>query len=297
MDRDSFIIAVFLIICEQYGVIRQQCRLRRGGFQPALTDEEVMTMEICGEYFKLECDKDIFAYFHVHYGHFFPKLTDRSLFVRHAANLWRVKAAVQKRLTMISGEINDPIQSIDTLPLPVCVLTRARRERCFPGEADFGYCAAKDMHYYGFKLGLRISQLGMIIQYHLLPARPHDIQSMDTLLEEFKGTALADKGFIDEQRQAFMLDRHGILVVTTPRKNMKTTLPEPLLQFCRCIRKRIETVGSHLTGRFKADQIRVHDLWHFQHRLIRKILAHTVCVFLNLTYNRAPLDLDGLVAL
>ncbi|CAK8712904.1 Transposase DDE domain-containing protein [Candidatus Electronema aureum] len=77
---------------------------------------------------------------------------------------------------------------------------------------------------------------------------------------------------------------------------MKTNFPDPLLQFCRRIRKRIETVGSHLTRRFKIDQIRVHDLWHFQHRLIRKILAHTVCVFLNLVYNRPPLDLDGLIA-
>jgi hypothetical protein len=74
---------------------------------------------------------------------------------------------------------------------------------------------------------------------------------------------------------------------------MKTTLPNPLLQFFR----RIETVGSHLKRRFKIDQIRVHDLWYFQHRLIRKILAHTVCVFLNLVYSRSPLDLDGLVAL
>ena len=99
MDRDSFIIAVFLLVCEQYGVIRQQCRLRRGGFEPALTDEEVITIEICGEYFKLECDKDIFAYFHTHYLHFFPKLADRSLFVRQAANLWQIKTAIQQRLT------------------------------------------------------------------------------------------------------------------------------------------------------------------------------------------------------
>ncbi len=102
---------------------------------------------------------------------------------------------------------------------------------------------------------------------------------MDTLLEEFKGAAPADKGFIDARRQAFMPDRHEILVVTTPRKNMKTTPPEPLLKFCRHIRKRIETAGPHLTGRFKAGQIR----------------AHAVRVFLNLTFNRAPLDLDGLV--
>lgn len=50
MDRDDFIIAVFLVVCEQYHVIKQAYRLRRGGFAPALRDEEVITMEICGEY-------------------------------------------------------------------------------------------------------------------------------------------------------------------------------------------------------------------------------------------------------
>src|SRR5215211_5251560 len=215
MDRDDFIIAVFLIVCEHYQAIQKHYRLRRGGFAPALTDEEVITMEICGEYFKLECDKDMFAYFHKHYLHFFPKLTDRSLFVRQAANLWQVKAT---------------------------------------------------------------------------------IQNLDTLLEDFEGIAPADKGFIDEYRHSLLLERHRILVVTPPRKNMQTDLPKPLRRFCRRVRKFVETVGSHLTERFKIDQIRVHDLWHFQHRLIRKILAHTVCVFLNLRFHRPPLDLDGLVS-
>jgi hypothetical protein len=89
----------FCLSVNNDGVIMQQCRLRRGGFNPALTDEEVITIEICGEYFKLECDKDIFAYFRAHYLHFFPKLADRSLFVRQAANLWQIKAAIQQHLT------------------------------------------------------------------------------------------------------------------------------------------------------------------------------------------------------
>jgi hypothetical protein len=97
MDRDDFIIAVFLVVCEHYQAVKEQYRIRRGGFAPTLIDEEVITMEICGEYFKLGCDKDLYAYFHTHYLHFFPKLTDRSGFVRQAANLWQVKAAIQKR--------------------------------------------------------------------------------------------------------------------------------------------------------------------------------------------------------
>jgi hypothetical protein len=73
---------------------------------------------------------------------------------------------------------------------------------------------------------------------------------------------------------------------TTPR----------LLKACRRIRKRVETVGSQLTERFAVARIRVRDLWHFQQRLIRKVLAHTVVVFLNLQFGRAPLDLDDLVS-
>jgi hypothetical protein len=46
---------------------------------------------------------------------------------------------------------------------------------------------------------------------------------------------------------------------------------------------------------FAVERIRAHDLWHYQHRLIRKVLAHTVAVFLNLQMGRQPLDLDGLV--
>jgi hypothetical protein len=37
----------------------------------------------------------------------------------------------------------------------------------------------KDLHHYGFKLGLRISRAGMIIAYPLLPTRPHDSQLLD----------------------------------------------------------------------------------------------------------------------
>jgi hypothetical protein len=296
MDRDSFIITVYCLVVELYQQITNGQRIRHGGFSPDLTDEEVITMEICGEYLKLHTDRDLFAYFRAHYLHFFPSLRDRTRFVRQAADLWQIKAQIQQRLVLISGQALDPVQPIDTLPLPVCTYTRAARDGCFRLEADYGHCAAKKLDYYGFKLGLRISRCGMITHCPLLSARSHDINHLDALVEGFSGIVPADKGFIDAYRQAQLATQHAIEVITPVRTNMKESRHnQRLVKASAKCRKLVETVGSHLTERFAVARIRVHDLWHYQHRLIRKILAHTVVVFLNLKLNRSPLDLDGLV--
>ncbi len=296
MDRDTFIITVYCLVVETYKIIKQQYKLRRGGFPPALTDEEVITMEICGEYFKQHTDKDLFDYFQSHYQHFFPNLRDRPSFVRQAANLWQVKRELWRVLIEQSRQAFDSIQVIDTVPLPVCVYTRSRRDRCFKTLADYGHCGAKKMDYYGFKLGLRVSQSGMITHFPLLNARSHDVNHSSALVEGFAGLCPADKGFIDPFRQPLLLERYGVKIVTPARKNMVDETPTALRKFCSRVRKIVETVGSHLTERFAVDSIRVHDIWHFQARVIRKVLSHTVMVYLNLQLKRQPLDLDGLVS-
>lgn len=295
MDRDYFIIFAYCVVCEQYQAVVKQKPLRRRGFAPALSDEEVITIELCGEYFGFSRDEDMHAYFRCHYQHFFPQLGERTVFVRQAANLWAVKAMIQHRLTRVSGQAANPVQVIDTLPLPVCTYTRSQRDRCFKAEADYGYCAAKKLHYYGFKLGLRISRAGMIIDYPLLPARPHDGYLLDDLIASFEGVVPADKGFVDAFRQQELARKRHVALVTPARKNMTVQPPPALLRITRRWRKLVETIGSQLTERYSIARTRAHDLWHYHHRLIRKVLSHTVCVFVNLQLGRSPLDLDDLV--
>jgi hypothetical protein len=96
--------------------------------------------------------------------------------------------------------------------------------------------------------------------------------------------------------QQQLAQEQGVHVVTARKKRMKTSLyPQGLVKTCVRWHRVVETVGSHLTERFGINRTRAHDLWHYQHRLICKILAHTVAVFLNLQLGRPPLDLDGLV--
>lgn len=85
-------------------------------------------MEICGEYFGRNKDEAIYEYFHTHYGAWFPELKDRTVFVRQAANLWQVKALIQRRLTVVSEQAADPVQPIDTLYHYRCACTHGANE-------------------------------------------------------------------------------------------------------------------------------------------------------------------------
>ena len=84
-------------------------------------------------------------------------------------------------------------------------------------------------------------------------------------------------------------------MVTPVRNNMPHKLPVRLGLICGRWRKLVETVGSQLTEGYSIARTRTHDLWHYQHRLIGKVLSHTICVFINLLLGRSPLALDDLV--
>jgi hypothetical protein len=312
MEREELIIWVYLWVCDQVEAWRQEqpakrARLRRAGFAPALSDEEALCIELCGEMLRLQSDKAIYCHFKTHYQEWFPHLKDRPAFVRQCANLWRLKLVLQERLLRAHHVPLHPLQPVDTLPLPVdtlplpvCAKARAHRDRCFAGVARKGYCAAKDLFYYGFKLGLRVTQAGFIASYALLEANTHDCRHLPALVEGHQGLVPVDKGFFDPAlwRQLFGQGTH--IVGRGPKRVDKhrppeLELPAPIEKLCARIRKTVEVVASLLCSRFAVDHIRVHDLWHFEHRLLRKILAFNLLVALNIERARKPLDLDGLV--
>jgi hypothetical protein len=312
MEQDELIIWVYLWVCEQMEALRvtwPHQRARRGGFDPALSDEEALTIELCGEMFRLNSDKAIVAFFSTHYRGWFPHLRERTAFARQVANLWRVKEMLQGRLLRAHFVAEQPLQPVDTMPLPVCAKARSHRDRVFAGLARKGFCAAKDVFYYGFKLGLRVTEQGFIAHYALLEANTHDCRHLPALVEGLEEVAWnyatpilvpVDKGFFDPLGWRLLFE-HGAHIVGKGPKRVDHHRPQELRlcsfveRFCARVRKQVEVVASLLCSRFHVDRIRVHDLWHFEHRLLRKILAFNLLVACNIDHQRHPLDLDGLV--
>ena len=93
MNRDELIIACFCLIDDVLPTVEQGKRLRGRGFEPRLSDSEVITMEVVGRYLGFNQDKALFEYFQFHWSHFFPALLEVNwtTFVRQAANLWAIK--------------------------------------------------------------------------------------------------------------------------------------------------------------------------------------------------------------
>src|SRR3712207_2880727 len=97
MDLSPFIFAVFCLIDDR---IKDLGRLRERGPAPTLSDSEVLTIEVVGEFLGLDEDTELFAYFRRHYAHFFPNLryVHRTTFARQAANLWVAKELLWREL-------------------------------------------------------------------------------------------------------------------------------------------------------------------------------------------------------
>jgi hypothetical protein len=132
VDLSTFIVAVFCLIDDRL----KGRRVRQRGPVPKLSDAEVLTIELLGEFLGIDTDEAIFRYFREHYGEWFPALCEvhRTTFARQSANLW-------KRLRRAFGKSSSlGLPTIPPLPFAIrCLCQRASS----PGPTVAGASAGK----------------------------------------------------------------------------------------------------------------------------------------------------------
>ena len=171
MTPQELLLEVFCLVDDELQALNLG-RLRQRGPKTKLSDSEVITIELVGAFWKLGTDQDLFRHFRRYHAAEFPALArlHRTTFARQAANLWRVKQLIQQRLARrLAG--GDPLWLVDSLPIDACQFARATFCRRFAGQADYGYCHLRKRTFYGFRLHLRTSRDGIVLGYHLAPAR------------------------------------------------------------------------------------------------------------------------------
>jgi len=241
----------------------------------------------------MDADQAIWQYFRRHWLGLFPKLSSRFAFVRQAA-LWQYKARIQQRLAAQLGAFADIVHLVDGIPIPLCGFSRAPRCRSFKGEAAYGYCAAKKQTYYGFHGHLLISSTGVITGFSLTPANGSERETLWDIVRTVRGLLIGDKGYLSQPLQ-HQLQAVGIQLETALRSNMQDERNPAWVKLLMRVRRLIETVIGQLVERFSIEKVWARDLWHLTSRLNRKLLAHTVCRWLN-RHSLNPLQFEQLVS-
>jgi hypothetical protein len=292
MELTTLLVTVFCLIDDW--LASQPQRLRQRGPRPILADSEVLTIEAVGEFLGIDTDKGLYEHFRRHFGQWFPALTrvHRTTFVRQAANLWAVKARLRQHL-LSQVRFDGAISMVDSFPMPVCRFARAYRCRRLAGLAAFGRDQGAKQTFYGLRAHLRVCWPGVIVDGRLAPANLHDLVMAEHLLEGVGGWALGDRAYWSPARAA-LLAAQGLGLITPPSRSAKQPLPS-LPWWVTPTRRRIETVIGQLVERYHAKRVWARDAWHLWSRWQRKLLSHTLAVWLCQQAGLGPLRLADLL--
>lgn len=290
MDLSTFIVSVFCFIDDRL----KGHRIRQRGPAPKLSDSEVLTIEVVGEFLGINTDKGIYRYFRRHYAEWFPALSSvhRTTFARQAANLWKIKEYLWQELLLLAP--HDPTFAlVDSMPLPACLFARAYRCRRFKGEAAFGKDTLLKQTFYGFRVHMRVCWPGLISRLSIAPANVHELSVIPELAEFTSGLIVGDRNYHSPKTSQELA---GIGVELLAPYSSKKGDPHPKRSaFLSRLRYRIDTVFSQLTERYCVKKVWARDLWHLASRLLRKVLSHTVAIMLNHRMGNPPLQLSKLL--
>jgi hypothetical protein len=291
VDLSTFIISVFCLIDDRL----KGRRIRQRGPAPKLSDAEVLTIEIVGEFLGMDTDKAIHLFFRRHYGEWFPALCEvhRTTFARQGANLWKLKERLWQEFLALAP--HDPTFAlVDSMPLPACLFARAYRCSRFRGEAAFGKDTLLRQTFYGFRVHMRVCWPGVITRLSVAPANAHDLRVLPELLESTRGLAVGDRNYHSPETREELARSTGVALLAPYRSKKRDPAPERSAFLSR-LRYRIDTVFSQLTGRYCVKRVWAKDLWHLAGRLLRKVLSHTVAFLLNHRAGNRPLQLARLL--
>jgi len=223
----------------------------------------------------------------------FSSVPDHSRFNRRSKELFPVLVKFQKFLSSKLHSHLKVIRLIDSTPIPVVSYLRSSRSTSFP-EASYGYCAAKDEKYYGFKLHMLITTNGVPTNFDLTPANIHDLSVTEELTEPYQELIIVgDKGYLSKTQQQELQYKNKILI-TSYRKNQKQKnnwFEKKLLKS----RRKIETVFSQLKEHMNLENTKAKSLLGLASRIMGIIFSFTLGIFVNKLLGRKLLNIKSLL--
>ena len=227
MSKEIQLITLYCAVCHHYdSALVAQAQRCSNNFCPKFTDEECITTYIWGIRNQKYEVKACYEFIKDYYGDWFPNLPSYQAYNNRICFLADAFKALADILLCGLGLDSDHCDfANDSMPIVVAGSKRSGRAKVASKICSKGYCASKDMWYYGVKLHT-VAQCN----YKALPtpaimtvskASEHDLPVAKEMLDNAMNMRLfCDTAFADKEWKAFMMSKNNV-VIHTPIKRKK----------------------------------------------------------------------------
>ena len=247
--------------------------------KPQLSDKAILALSLAAESLGIDSEHFLFKQLPPEV----EGLIERSVYNRRIRGLrFKLEDLRQKMIDKMNPK-ND-LYIVDSMPLEICKFSRANRSKvCQDIEEsapDFGFCAAQNFHYFGYKLHAVCTPEGIIKMYDISKASNHDIHYLNDIKSRLDNCVLVgDKGYLSQQWQHDLFAHSDINLQTPMRKNQRNYKEFP--RYYGKARKRIETLFSQLCDQFMIRRNYAKSFAGISRRVVTKLTSLTLIQWMN----------------
>lgn len=237
------VIQIYLLVCQIYDNQSSLKYQRDSNFKPTFTDEEIITVYLFGQLNEKFNHRQIHTFIREYWLDWFPALPSYQAFNRRlnllADNFQALFADLLHRLSANHAPFSEDFL-IDSMPVMLAQGTRSSGARVAPENAKTGFCAAKQIHFYGVRLHLignrQAGALPLPMQVWLKEGNIHDLVALREIVDQLPSgiNLFGDKAYADAALKA-ELEVREIRLLTPIKKPKKETLTSAQKQFNKTV--------------------------------------------------------------
>jgi hypothetical protein len=256
----------------------------RSGPRGKATDQELIALAVAQAVTGLVSDRQFLGTIGRLLPGCFPELPGQSQFNRRLRRLTPQITRVQLGLAELI--VDGRVRLVDGTLLSCANYAGCASKSEFAGEAAYGYCAAKSRWYWGMRLLLVSDRCGTPLGYDLRPANENEREGVFQLACAHPGSLLfADAGHRGREH-CESLRLVGVELIV-PDKHRLGERPPAEINKAR-IRLVIESVFATLKRQMRLEEHLAKTLPGLAQRIVQRLLALTLGMFLNILLGRPP---------
>lgn len=286
IDFPTLLTIMYTLVDDWYKENAPRLLKGKAGAKPVFSDSELITLLLAQDFLPFPGETQFLGYIRANYLELFPKLVDQSQFNRRARQLRLLVEELRRHWLSALGVLHETVFLLDTKPVPVVGYKRSKSHSEFRPSAGFGYCVARRLHYFGYKLVALTTFDGLPIVYELVPANTDERDAAQEVLAALRRCDIfGDKGFIGAEWQQEIKEQTGNRVWTVKRRNQKEQNPKSFDRWLNSVRERIEGAFNELqnTGR-NLERLLTKTVIGLSTRVIAKVTSHTLKLLLRRTF-------------